>query len=169
MPRDEYRDGLVLQEAINGTDVSIDLVARRGILLAGACRTRMATLGGLCVSGEVFPLADELAASVHHLMASLGWDSIANVQAIMDRAGRTVFYEINPRPAGSVGLTAGAGLDLLAGALRLADGTDPWPDRANYVTVAKRKAFRRHWSTQEWDLPLGHGRKNLDDHSACSH
>lgn len=153
MPRDGYRDGLVLEETITGLDVSVDVVARKGTLLAGACRTRKATLGGLCVSGEVFPLNGDLAADVQKLVEILEWDSLANLQAVMNRAGQAVFYEVNPRAAGSVGLTAGAGLDLLAGALRLACGIDPWPNQVGFVTVTERMAFRRHWSTQEWAAP----------------
>ena len=153
MRHDECPDGLVLQETIIGTDISVDVVARRGTLLAGACRTRKATLGGLCISGEVFPLDGDLAASVQRLVSTLEWDGIANLQAVVDRAGRAVFYEINPRTAGSVGLTAGAGLDLLAGALRLASGSDPWPGQAGCLTVTERVAFRRHWSTQQWTVP----------------
>ncbi|MBT8228292.1 MAG: ATP-grasp domain-containing protein [Dactylosporangium sp.] len=145
-----WPEGLVVQELVTGTDVSIDLLARRGTLLAAACRTRRATSGGLCVSGEVFALDGALAAATEHLVVALGWDGIGNLQAIVDPDGRAVFYEINPRAAGSVGLSAAAGLDLLAGAVRAAAGFDPWPGHDRYVTIATRSSFRRHWSTQQW-------------------
>ena len=80
-------------------------------------------------------------------MKRLSWDGIANIQAILTELGDPLFYEINPRAAGSVGVSALAGFDLLAGAIRLTIGLEPWPGVSGLGSVHETVAFRRQWST----------------------
>lgn len=58
-------------------------------------------------------------------------------------------YEINARAAGSIGITACAGLDLLHAALTyaLSGQVPPLP-----ATVPHPIGFRRHWNDQVWPL-----------------
>lgn len=140
--------GFVVQPELHGTDVSVDVLARHGELLAGVARTREATLGGLSVQGAAGPLDGALASTIERLVAGLGWSSLANVQLVVGASGPIV-YEINARASGSIGIAALGGLDLLWCAIRQVRG-EPLPST---LQLREPLRFRRYWADQSWPIP----------------
>jgi carbamoyl-phosphate synthase large subunit len=146
----EERVDFLLQQELAGTDLSVDVLAHRGRVVAAGVRTRQRTLGGLCVQGSVLPTFPGLDEVISCLVGGLGWSHLANVQLIADPARGTVtVYEINARAAGSIGITAHAGLDLLHAAITYAQtgAVPPVP-----ATVPNPIGFRRHWTDEVWML-----------------
>ncbi|HET6919133.1 MAG TPA: ATP-grasp domain-containing protein [Jiangellaceae bacterium] len=139
-------DSFILQEEVSGEDVSVDVLAAAGTVEMAVARTRTATLGGLCIEGVVRPPTEAERAVVTRIVAGLGWSSLANVQLRVGDAGPVV-YEINARASGSIGISALAGVDLLAAAIDQARGVTPVVAAAS---EAVRIEFRRHWQEQCW-------------------
>jgi len=137
---------VLVQEELSGVDTSVDVLCRDGRVLAAVSRTRKSTLGGLCVAGTVGAADGALLGVIEALMRALNWSGIANVQLIVDDACAVV-YEINPRAAGSIGVCAHTGLDLLSAAITLAETGAP----LDLAAVRPRTVgFRRHWDDQCW-------------------
>lgn len=139
--------GYVLQQEVRGTDVSVDVLAHEGRVVAAVARTREATLGGLCVEGRVMPLAPPLAELVAAVVSGLSWSSLANIQLVLGERGAVV-YEINARASGSIGSALHAGLDLLSAAI-VQHRTGAAPDDIDGC-VAQPIRFRRYWQDQWW-------------------
>lgn len=140
--------GLVVQQQLPGVDVSVDVLAHDGKVLASVARTRARTLGGLCVEGAVGPVWPSVAQLVEQLVAALGWSQLVNVQLIWDPVTeRGAVYELNARASGSIGTTGHVGVPLLAAAVELAvTGRPPL-----LPAVADRPSrFRRYWTDQVW-------------------
>lgn len=146
--RRESLAGFVLQHDIAGVDVSVDVLATEGQLLAAVARTREATLGGLSVGGWVGMPSEPMLRMVEAITAGLSWSSLANVQFIASVDGRMSVYEINARASGSIGLASYAGTDLLTAAIHLARTGRP-PAGLNRI-VAQPVCFRRYWLDQSW-------------------
>jgi predicted ATP-grasp superfamily ATP-dependent carboligase len=141
---------LLVQEEVPGVDISVDVLAADGKVAGLAARTRTEVLGGLCVQGTVAPGWPELDQTVERVIAGLGWSQLANVQLIADPAtGAVKVYEINGRAAGSLGVGAHAGVDLLATALEYAR-SGRLPERS--LRVGAAVGFRRYWQDQTWPL-----------------
>lgn len=151
-PDIDWGKGIVLQERVLGDDVSVDFYAEKGELVAGGCRTRTATVSGLCTSGDAFPLSGDLREEVKSFVASARGDGIANIQMIVDPDGRHVFYEVNARLSGSVDVNSLGGLDLLGicltgrRAVRRSFGVVD-----GVATLSGRVSFVRHWATHSWE------------------
>lgn len=139
--------GFIVQPELHGRDVSVDVLACDGALLASVARTREATLGGLSVQGAAAPLGADLAPTIERLVAGLGWSSLANVQLVVGADGPVV-YEINARASGSIGIAALGGLDLLWCAIRQARG-ERLPPHTQLHTPLR---FRRYWGDQWWPI-----------------
>lgn len=140
--------GLVVQQQLPGVDVSVDVLAADGKVLASVARTRARTLGGLCVEGAVGPLWPAVAELVEQLVAALRWSQLLNVQLIWDPAAeRGAVYELNARASGSIGTAGHVGVPLLAAAIELAvTGRPP-----QLPAMADRPSqFRRYWTDQAW-------------------
>lgn len=137
---------LVLQEQLDGVDVSVDVLADDGEIVVAVARSRVASLGGLCVEGTVRPLTAAEWSLVETIVGQLRWSSLANVQLVAGPDGPAV-YEINARAAGSIGISAYAGVDVLAAAISLARTGSA----AGYGSeVVQPMRFRRHWLDQCW-------------------
>lgn len=138
---------LVLQEMRPGVDVSVDVLALDGKVLGGVARTRIRTLGGLCVEGTVGPVWPRLAGLIEDLVAGLGWTQLLNVQLIWDpETDRGAVYELNARASGSIGTAGHAGTPLLGAAVQLAlTGRPP-----ELPASGEPARFRRHWTDQVW-------------------
>lgn len=140
--------GLVVQQQLPGIDVSVDVLAQDGKVLASVARTRARTLGGLCVEGAVGPVWPSVAELVEQLVGALRWSQLVNVQLIWDPVTeRGAVYELNARASGSIGTAGHVGVPLLAAAVELAmTGRPPL-----LPAVADRPSrFRRYWTDQVW-------------------
>lgn len=140
--------GLVVQQQLPGVDVSVDVLAQDGKVLASVARTRARTLGGLCVEGAVGPVWPSVAELVEQLVAALRWSQLLNVQLIWDPVTeRGAVYELNARASGSIGTAGHVGVPLLAAAVELAvTGRPPL-----LPAMADRPSrFRRYWTDQVW-------------------
>jgi len=146
--RDHLVGGLVVQEQLAGEDASVDVLADERTIVVAVTRTRMASLVALCVEGTVRPLAARERSVVETIVGGLRWSSLANVQLVTSPDAPAV-YEINARAAGSIGISAYAGVDVLATATTLA--------RRGTATelgsgVVQPTRFRRHWLDQCWPV-----------------
>lgn len=150
LARSEERVEFLLQHELAGTDISVDVLAHDGRVVASSVRTRQRTLGGLCVQGTVLPTFPGLDNVISRLVGGLGWSHLANIQLIAEpTCGTVTVYEINARAAGSIGITAHAGLDLLHAAITYAHTGQVPPLPA---TVPNPIGFRRHWTDEVWPL-----------------
>lgn len=137
--------GLVVQELLPGVDVSVDVLALDGKVVASVARTRVRTLGGLCVEGVVGPVWPAVAELVEELVAALGWSQLLNVQLVWDPdTERGAVYELNARASGSIGTAGYVGVPMLSAAVELAiTGRAP-----ALPSAGERRWFRRHWVDQ---------------------
>jgi hypothetical protein len=96
--RDHLVGGLVVQEQLAGEDVSVDVLADEGTIVVAVARTRMASLGGLCVEGTLRPLAARERSVVETIVGGLRWSSLANVQLVTSPDGPAVYRStLGPR------------------------------------------------------------------------
>lgn len=147
----------IVQQLVEGIDVSVDVLAEQGHLAVAVARTRDSTLGGLCVAGTVQPVSGLLRETLETLVKGLSWSGLANVQLVISKNRPPTVYEINARAAGSIGVSAYAGVDFLSEAIAAAHPTAPGHATPGYtntvselVTVPRSIAFRRHWRDQVW-------------------
>ncbi len=147
-----WPEGLILQRLMIGSDVSVDVFALDGLLVAGGCRSRRLTTGGLCIGGTVYPLTGALRDTIRSLIAALTWTGVANIQLIIGTSGAQAVYEINPRLSGSIDVNALGGLDLLGGVIEYAQtARSPWDgEHGSLTTITKPVSFLRHWVTHSW-------------------
>ncbi|MGH3904676.1 MAG: ATP-grasp domain-containing protein [Pseudonocardiaceae bacterium] len=147
-----WPEGLILQRRVIGSDVSVDVFALGGRVVAGGCRSRRLSIGGLCVGGEVYPLIGALRETISRLVEALTWVGVANIQMIIGASGAQTIYEINPRLSGSIDVNALGGLDLLGGVIEYArTARSPWDDKPGALTtITEPVSFLRHWATHSW-------------------
>jgi hypothetical protein len=141
----------LLTTLVEGTDCSIDLLAYEGELRACVLRSRTAVAGGVSIAGQVaanVPVARELG---QQLVDRLDWDSVANVQCILDPELETVrtVYEINARISGAIGVSSASGVDVLQLAVRAALGL---PVEVTIAATGLRD-YSRHWEQALWEGP----------------
>lgn len=140
--------GRVVQQQLPGVDVSVDVLAQDGKVLASVARTCARTSGGLCVEGTVGPSWPPVDSVVEQLVAALGWSQLLSVQLIWDpQTQRATVYELNAGASGSNGAAGHAGVPLLAAAIELAvTGRPPLLP----AVVDRRSRVRRYWADQVW-------------------
>lgn len=103
----------VVQRRLAGREFTVDaLVARDGRLAACVARWRLATRGGISVTGETFE-HPPLRPVVTRLLAALGLQGPANVQGFVGPDGDVGLVEVNPRFSGGLSLSLAAGADLV--------------------------------------------------------
>lgn len=111
-------------EYLPGEEWSVDvLAAPGGRSLAAVPRRRVETRGGICTVSEV-AANPELAAAAAGLVAAAGLEYAVNLQFRQADDGRPRLLEVNPRLAGTVAATVGAGLNLPWLTVRLSLGED---------------------------------------------
>lgn len=134
--RGEPPGPLLVQPWLDEPELSVDLLADRGAVLAAV--TRGKPVGDAHVRARWVGADATLDAPVAALSAALGLHSLANVQFRWWR-GRPVLLEVNPRASAGLYQTALAGVDLAWAAVRLARGlpvgTLPAPTPARYADV----------------------------------
>ncbi len=127
---------LLVQPWLDEPELSVDLLADRGVVLAAV--TRGKPVGDAQVRARWVGADPALDAPVAALSAALGLHSLANVQFRWWR-GRPVLLEVNPRASAGIHQTTLAGVDLAWAAVRLARGlpvgTLPAPTSARYADV----------------------------------
>jgi glutathione synthase/RimK-type ligase-like ATP-grasp enzyme len=140
-------EGVVVQEAIaGGTDVTADVFAVAGKVISATYRERWKSTAGVSAEGMIAPVPQDVAHVIRKVCRALQWDGLGNIQMMRRPEGDTVVYEINPRAAGSIGLTRHAGFDFLDGVLRHVLGLNEGTTLAAEPVVPT--VFRRDWSTQ---------------------
>jgi carbamoylphosphate synthase large subunit len=103
--------GVVVQEAIAaGTDVTVDVFAEAGEVIGATYRERWKSTAGVSAEGRIAPVPEDVGHVVREVCRALWWDGLGNIQMMRRPEGDTVVYEINPRAAGSIGLTRHAAL-----------------------------------------------------------
>ena len=117
---------LLVQPWLDEPELSVDLLADRGVVLAAA--TRGKPVGDAEVRARWVRDDPALAEPVAVLARTLGPHSLANVQFRWWR-GRAVLLEVNPRASAGLYQSALGGVDLVWAAVRLARGlpVDPAP------------------------------------------
>lgn len=134
--RGEPPGALLVQPWLDEPELSVDLLADRGVVLAAV--TRGKPVGDAQVRARWVGADATLDAPVAALSAALGLHSLANVQFRWWR-GRPVLLEVNPRASAGIHQTALAGVDLVWAAVRLARGlpvgTLPAATPARYADV----------------------------------
>lgn len=140
-------EGVVVQEAITaGTDVTVDVFAEAGEVIGATYRERWKSTAGVSAEGMIAPVPQDVRHVVREVCRALQWDGLGNIQMMRRPEGDTVVYEINPRAAGSIGLTRHAGFDFLGGVLRHVLGLNG--DATFAADPVVPTVFRRDWSTQ---------------------
>jgi len=110
---------LLVQPWLDEPELSVDLLADRGVVLAAA--TRGKPVGDAEVRARWVRDDPPLARPVAVLARTLGLHSLANVQFRWWR-GRAVLLEVNPRASAGLYQSALGGVDLVWAAVRLARG-----------------------------------------------
>ena len=117
------RDGShIVQEYLPGEELSVDVFVRAdGVVVCAVPRTRDKVDAGVAVAGRTVADAEcvEVATTVAR---AIGLRGIGNVQLRRRSNGRPALLTVNPRPPGSLVITAAAGANLAALALREALG-----------------------------------------------
>lgn len=140
-------DAVVVQEAIaGGTDVTADVFAEAGGVIGATYRERWKSTAGLSAEGMIAPVPEDVGQVVREVCRALQRDGLGNIQMMRRPEGGTVVYEINPRTAGSAGLTRHAGSDFLGSVLRRVLGLNG--DTTFAAEPVAPTVFRRDWSTE---------------------
>lgn len=140
-------EGVVVQEAIaRGTDVTADVFAEAGEVIGATYRERWKSTAGVSAEGMISPVPEDAGHLIRDVCRALQWDGLGNIQMMRRPEGGAVVYEINPRAAGSIGLTRHAGFDFLGSVLRRVLG--PNRDTAFAAEAVVPAIFRRDWATE---------------------
>ena len=138
---------LAVQEAIaGGVDITSDVFAVAGEVIGATYRERWKSTAGLSAEGMIGPVPEDVGHVVREVCRALQWDGLGNIQMMRRPEGDTVVYEINPRTAGSIGLTRHAGFDFLGSVLRRVLGLNG--NAAFAAEPVVPTVFRRDWSTE---------------------
>ena len=103
---------LMVMPWLPGPEVSVDLLADDGRLVAAVCRRKGPGRG---ITLEDDP---ELLGYAATVVEAFGLDHLANVQLRRDGEGRWQLLEVNPRASGGLFQTCRSGLDLASAGLR---------------------------------------------------
>ena len=106
------RDDLIVQEAVDGTEFTVDcFAAEPGRVVAAVPRERIAIKAGVSVKGRTYRhLQIETIAS--EVVAKSGIAGPANVQGMLRADGSFSIIEMNPRFSGTLALTTAAGINF---------------------------------------------------------
>lgn len=138
---------LLVQELLPGVEVTVDVLADDGDVLAAVARTSTQRHGGFSVAGTVGLLWPPVAELIEQLVKALQWSQLLSVQLVWNPLSQlAAVYELSAWPSKSIGSAGRAGPSLLAAAIgRATTGRRP-PD----VAVATTSRYRRHWTEQVW-------------------
>src|ERR1035438_3721 len=140
-------EGVVVQEAIaGGVDITSYVFAVAGEVIGATYRERWKSTAGLSAEGMIGPVPEDVGHVVREVCRALQWDGLGNIQMMRRPEGDTGVYEINPRTAGSIGLTRHAGFDFLGSVLRRVLGLNG--NAAFAAEPVVPTVFRRDWSTE---------------------
>lgn len=115
---------LVVQEYINGEDIGLSLLAKKGFITHAYVQHRSK-------SGDRFPLMPELVNQVKKIVAKEDYSGPAHVDARLGRDGKLYLIEFNARFWASVHISDYLGVDLLGlGLMR-----DASPDNKTATTI----------------------------------
>jgi len=106
------RSGLIVQEAVEGTEFTVDcFAAEPGRVVAAVPRERIAIKAGVSVKGRTYshPRIEAIASEV---VAKTGIAGPANVQGMLRADGSFSIIEMNPRFSGTLALTTAAGINF---------------------------------------------------------
>jgi biotin carboxylase len=117
-----------------------------GEVIGATYRERWKSTAGLSAEGMIGPVPEDVGHVVREVCRALQWDGLGNIQMMRRPEGDTVVYEINPRTAGSIGLTRHAGFDFLGSVLRRVLGLNG--NAAFAAEPVVPTVFRRDWSTE---------------------
>jgi len=132
MDIDEYKkilvskhnvDDIVMMEKLTGQDYSVYVLANNGNPLVTVPLKRLNPKQGVSLVSEV-DLNDIVIDYVNKIVKEMSLDWIVNIQLFLNEEGIPLVYEINPRLAGSIILTKGAGCNLLKYGLDMISGKD---------------------------------------------
>lgn len=121
------RDGLIVQEAVDGIEFTVDcFAAEPGRVVAAVPRERIAIKAGVSVKGRTYRHAaiEGIARSV---VERSGLRGPANVQGMLRADGGFSIIEMNPRFSGTLALTTAAGINFATLLIDLIEGA-PLPD-----------------------------------------
>lgn len=97
----------LVMEYLPGVEYSVDCVCESGTVIAAASRRKDPTYQVVETGGDQIEIARRVA-------RALNLDGLINIQVRRDAAGEARVLETNARPAGAVGLSAAAGINLPA-------------------------------------------------------
>ncbi|MBV8529863.1 MAG: ATP-grasp domain-containing protein [Candidatus Eremiobacteraeota bacterium] len=161
------RDDLIVQEAVSGTEFTVDcFAAAPGRVVAAVPRERIAIKAGVSVKGRTYRHA-AIEAIAREVVESSGLRGPANVQGMLRPDGSFSIIEMNPRFSGTLALTTAAGINFASLLIDLVEGR-PVPDllgrHADGVTMM------RYWSEVFEDrsgaIRLGTALQARDRHDA---
>ncbi len=121
------RSGLIVQEAVEGTEFTVDcFAAAPGRVVAAVPRERILIKAGVSVKGRTYrhPLIERVATGV---VAKSGLRGPANVQGMLRADGTFSIIEMNPRFSGTLALTTAAGINFASLLIDTIEGK-PVPD-----------------------------------------
>ncbi len=138
IPADE--DSLI-QEFIEGTEFSIDLLADEGRLQVAVPRERVQVKDGQTVKGRT-RLDPTLIRFASQVAEAFGLSGVGCLQCIV-RHGITYFIELNPRYGTGVSLSIGAGVNFPILQIKLAQGLE--------IDPTELQAQDDLWMTRYWE------------------
>ncbi|MHB8703203.1 MAG: ATP-grasp domain-containing protein [Candidatus Tyrphobacter sp.] len=144
------RRGLIVQEAIEGREFTVDcFAAERGRCVAAVPRERIAIKAGVSVKGRTCHDA-RIEGIAADLVERTGITGPANIQGILRQDGSFLVVEMNPRFSGTLALTTAAGINFCALLLDHFEGK-PIPDLRGHHRAGVTMA--RYWSEvfEEYD------------------
>ncbi|MGA8533271.1 MAG: ATP-grasp domain-containing protein [Candidatus Tumulicola sp.] len=106
------RVDLILQEAVDGTEFTVDcFAAEPGRVVAAVPRERIAIKAGVSVKGRTYHHS-QIEAIAAEVVAKTGIAGPANVQGMLRDDGSFSIIEMNPRFSGTLALTTAAGINF---------------------------------------------------------
>ncbi|MBV8196619.1 MAG: ATP-grasp domain-containing protein [Candidatus Eremiobacteraeota bacterium] len=121
------RSDLIVQEAVDGTEFTVDcFAAEPGRVVAAVPRERITIKAGVSVKGRTYR-HPRIEAIVRDVVEASGLRGPANVQGMLRDDGSFSIIEMNPRFSGTLALTTAAGINFGTLLIDMIEGR-PIPD-----------------------------------------
>jgi len=145
MQSDEYKkiiikndnlSDIVMMDRLHGQDYSVYSLAEKGKPLVTIPFKRLNPKEGISLKSEVDMNVDVID-YVNEVIKAMSLDWVVNVQLFLTDDGIPYIYEINPRIAGSIILTAGANCNLLKYGLDLISNRELYINKPSYSKMIR--------------------------------
>lgn len=145
-------DDYVVCEYLSGQEYTVDcLTDKQGNLVFVSPRSRKRIMAGVCVSGQIEPLTEEIKKIAQVINARMNFMGLWWFQIKQDARRKWKLLEVSTRCAGTMALTRARGVNLPLLSVYIAMGYDIEVCPNNYKVVMDSSLIRRYKIDYDYD------------------